>query len=254
MTEGNDPGVGEGGPAAVPPPRGLVSVILATYNERENIGEMLDRIFLHISAPVEVIVVDDDSPDGTWQVVAERRDPRVHLVRRTRARGLASAILRGIMESRGEILGWWDTDMLMAPERAPAMLAVLADSDIAVGSRYVEGGGDERHPVRVWTSRMLNRLAALVLGQGVRDYDSGFILFHRSVLDTCVPVPTGFGEYFIEFIYSCRRRGLSVTEVPYHLTDRTGGISKCNPSVGGFLFTGMRYVFRIAVALVRGGP
>lgn len=242
-----------GGPGAGPQPRGLVSVILATYNERENIREMLDRIFLHIPAPVEVIVVDDDSPDGTWQVVAELRDPRVRLVRRTRTRGLASAILRGIIESRGEILGWWDTDMLMAPGRAPAMMAALGSFDIAIGSRYVEGGADERHPVRVWTSRLLNRLAAVVLGQGIRDYDSGFILFRRSVLDTCVPIPTGFGEYFIEFLYSCRRRGLTVTEVPYCLTDRSGGISKCYPSVGGFLTTGMRYVFRIAVARVRGG-
>jgi dolichol-phosphate mannosyltransferase len=238
---------------AEPQPRGLVSLILATYNERENIREMLDRIFLHVPAPVEVIVVDDDSPDGTWQVVAQLRDPRVHLVRRRSARGLASAILRGIIESRGEIIGWWDTDMLMAPERFPAMMAALGKCDIAIGSRYVAGGGDDRHPVRVWTSRLLNRLASLVLGQGIRDYDSGFILFRRSVLDTCVPVPTGFGEYFIEFMYCCRRRGLTVAEIPYRLSDRTGGISKCYPSVGGFLTTGMRYVLRIAIARVRGG-
>ncbi len=238
-------GTGNGIPAGSPIPdrtiTGLVSIILATYDERENIRHSIETIFSIIPAPVEVIVVDDDSPDGTWKVVEEMADPRVALVRRIRTRGLASAVVRGIVESRGSIVCWWDADMPKCVERVPDMLAALETADVVVGSRYVEGGSDERDPVRVLTSRWLNRMATLVLGYGIRDYDSGVVVLRRRVLDYAIPEPSGFGEYFIGFIYTCCRKGLRVVEVPYTLTERDRGISKSNPSLFRFLRLGAAY-------------
>ena len=242
---GNGKGPGEAG--------ALVSVILATYNERDTVPEMIRRIHEHIRNPVEIVVVDDDSPDRTWEVVQSLGDPSVRVVKRTGVKGLASALLRGILESKGGIICWWDADMLMCPEIAPGMIRLLGEYDIVIGSRYAPGGRDLREPARVWTSRALNGLAHAVLGYGIQDYDSGFIVLRRSVLDRVLPVPTGFGEYFMEFMYTAARRGLRIREYPYSLTERSQGTSKASPDLFRFLATGMRYGTRIFVARFRAG-
>ncbi len=224
---------------------GLVSIILATYNESENIGDILAAILANVPDPVEVIVVDDNSPDQTWKLASDFGDPRVKVIHRMNTRGLASAINRGIIESRGDIVGWMDADMCHPPALLPAMLAALSDSAVVIGSRYVRGGKDDRNPLRVLTSRMINRLASMILGQGILDYDSGFILMHRSVLDAVSLNPTGYGAYFIEFIYACRRKGLNVTELPYIFTERAKGESKSNANLLQFGLAGLGYVTRI---------
>ena len=134
-----------------PEPHGLVSIVLPTYNERENIEAATTAIFKSLPGPVEVIVVDDNSPDLTWQVAGEIGDQRIKVIRRTNARGLASAINRGIIESRGELVGWMDADMCHPPSLLPVMLARLAESDVVIASRYVAGGKDARSPSRVMT-------------------------------------------------------------------------------------------------------
>ena len=229
----------------------LISIILATLNERENICTTIEQIFEHLHGEVEVIVVDDDSPDQTWRLVEELNDPRVKLIRRVATRGLASAFNRGIIESRGDIVGWMDADTTMPPALLPKMLNALETYDIAVGSRYAEGGSDNRHWVRVVASRLINTFAGFVLGYGIRDYDSGFVLLRRSVFDKVSIIPTGYGAYFMEFLYTCRRKGLTVVEIPYAFTDRTLGVSKSAPSLFRFLWTGMGYVTRIITARLR---
>ena len=229
----------------------LVSIILATYNERENILDMLNRIFEHVRQPVEVIVVDDDSPDGTRNLVEDLNDPRVKVTRRVNTRGLASAVNRGIIESRGEIVGWMDADMSMNPAYLPDMIALLDTYDVVIGSRYVEGGKDVRPRFRTITSYLVNRFANLILGHGIHDYDSGFIVLRRGVLNSVTLLPYGYGAYFIEFIYHCRRKGLSVHEHPYHFVDRVKGTSKSAPSLLSFLLTGLEYGFRIIVTRLR---
>lgn len=227
------------------PKRGLVSIILATYNESENIKEMIAAILSYLPDPVEVIVVDDNSPDRTWQIAGDMDDRRVKVIRRTKARGLASAINRGIIESRGEFLGWMDADMCHPPELLPKMLSQLSACDVVIGSRYVPGGKDERSASRVLTSRLINRLASSVLDYGIQDYDSGFILMRRAVLDAVSMIPSGYGAYFIEFIYACCRKGLKVVEIPYTFTERTRGVSKSNVNLFQFGFAGLGYITRI---------
>jgi dolichol-phosphate mannosyltransferase len=230
---------------ARPASRGLVSIILATYNEAENIGDILDAILKAVADPVEIIVVDDNSPDQTWKLAADYGDQRVKVIRRMNTRGLASAINRGIIESRGDYIGWMDSDMCHPPAMLPRMLETLQTCDVVIGSRYVPGGKDDRDASRVLTSRLVNRLASLVLDNGVLDYDSGFILMHRSVLDSVSLIPAGYGAYFIEFIYACRRKGLKVVEIPYTFTERRKGISKSNANLLQFGLAGLGYITRI---------
>jgi dolichol-phosphate mannosyltransferase len=228
-----------------------VSIILATYNERENITDTIQGIFENVKDTVEIIVVDDDSPDGTWHIAANVGDPRVKVIRRVATRGLASAFNRGIIESRGEIVGWMDADMSMPPKLLPVMIEKLKEYDIVIGSRYAPGGKDDRAFLRVLSSWLINRLAMLFLGYGIRDYDSGFIVLHRRVFDKVSIIPIGYGAYFIEFLYTCRKKDLTVYEIPYCFRDRAKGVSKSFPSLLGFLKTGMEYVFRIFIARIR---
>ena len=228
-----------------------VSIILATYNERENICATVQGIFQHVSDSVEVIVVDDDSPDNPWLVANTLEDRRVKVIRRIGTRGLATAFNRGIIESRGEIVGWMDADMSMPPRLLPQMIEKLKDYDIVIGSRYVEGAKDDRHYLRVYASWLINRFAGIVLGYGIRDYDSGFVVLRRKVFDKVSIIPTGYGAYFMEFLYTCRKKGLTVYEVPYVFKDRAKGISKTAVSVFRFLKIGVQYVVRICVARLR---
>lgn len=228
-----------------------VSIVLATYNERENIVDTIESIFEHLKDPVEVIVVDDDSADQTWQLVEGLGDPRVVVIRRVDTRGLASAFNRGIIESRGEIVGWMDADMCMPPSMLPAMVEKLNEYDIVVGSRYAPGGEDDRAPLRVISSRLINGLAGVVLGYGIKDYDSGFVVLRRTVFNKVSIIPTGYGAYFMEFLYTCRKKGLTVYEMPYVFRDRAKGISKSAPSIFKFFKTGMQYVIRIFTARLR---
>lgn len=232
-------------------PNPHISVILATYNERENIADTINAIFGYVTDSVEVIVVDDDSPDETWRHAEELKNPNVKVIRRVSTRGLASAFNRGIIESRGQVVCWMDADMCMPPAMLPAMIDKLQEFDVVIGSRYVEGAKDDRQALRVLSSRMINGLATLVLGYGIRDYDSGFVVLRRAVFNKVSIIPTGYGAYFMEFLYNCRSKGLTVYEMPYVFRDRAKGVSKSAPDLLKFAVTGSQYVMRIFTARLR---
>lgn len=221
-----------------------ISIVIPTYNEKEHIADLVANLYKTIEAPLEVIVVDDDSPDGTADIVAGLDYPELKLIRR-KVRGLASAFHRGILESTGDIIGWMDADQTMPPEVMKKLIAQLDKNHIAIGSRYVEGGSDNRHRFRTLASELINGLAQVVLGGGIKDYDSGFIAIRREVFDYVTLMPYGYGDYFIEFLYDAYRADLDIIEVGYAFRDRSVGISKSAPSVIAFLLTGMRYVLRI---------
>ena len=231
----------------------MISIILATFNERELIQKTITELLRLRPDEMEIIVVDDDSPDKTWSVAAALHLPNVKVIRRVGTRGLASAFNRGIIESRGEFVGWMDADMCMPPSMIPDMYRMLVDQgyDVVIGSRYAPGGVDDRRRIRTLASRTINGFARLVLGYGIRDYDSGFVLLRRSVFDHVTIIPRGYGEYFIEFVYNACRKGLKVGELGYYFRDRDEGQSKSFPNVLAFVGTGLQYVIRILVARVR---
>lgn len=231
----------------------MISIILATFNERELIRTTITELLRASPEEMEIIVVDDDSPDNTWSVAGALNLPQVKVIRRMGTRGLASAFNRGIIESRGEYVGWMDADMCMPPEMIPKMYRMIKEQgyDMVIGSRYARGGVDDRAQFRVLSSRLINTFARLVLGYGISDYDSGFVLLKRSVFDSVSLMPRGYGEYFIEFVYHASRKGLKVGEIGYYFRDRTVGVSKSMPNVLSFFRAGLKYVMRILTAKLR---
>ena len=226
-----------------------VSVVMPTYNERDNIGPLIDAVLSSAHYPTNVWVVDDDSPDGTWQVVAARQaaDARVHLVRRIGESGLTSAIARGIRDSDGDIVVWMDCDFSMPPERVRDLVeaVVSGGNALAVGSRYVPGGRDQGHSWMAQAfSRTINLMAALALGFGVRDYTSGFIAGRRGVLRQ-FDLRGDYGEYCIDLLARAQRAGVRIVEVPYVCTVRRSGQSKTGVNVLDYVRRGRKYVSTI---------
>jgi dolichol-phosphate mannosyltransferase len=230
-----------------------ISVVLPSYNERDNIAEAIRRISASVgSALQEVIVVDDNSPDRTWEVVQGLKNKKVRLLRRMTEKGLASALADGVALARGNIIVWMDCDLGLPPEDVPRLISQLDYYDVAIGSRYAPGGKDLQSRFRVLGSLLLNGFAQLLLGRTVRDYTSGFVAVRREVLERIHWSRKGFGEYFIEFAYRCQRNRFKVVEVGYVYKDRQAGTSKA----GGNLFTllkyGVQYGLKIIEVRLRG--
>jgi len=235
-----------------------VTVILPTYNERENIGPLIERTLAAINGwAIEVLVVDDDSPDETWKVVEEMagRDARIVLCQRTEERRLTSAIWHGIQHARGDVVLWMDCDLSMPPEFIPDLLAQFASPtiNIAIGSRYVPGGRDICHSLtgRLF-SRAINLFAGLLLGFHVRDYTSGFVSARRDVFEQ-ITLRGDYGEYCIDFLYRARRHGFRVVEVPYDCVERAAGESKTALNAWGYLRRGVKYVETILRLRLKAG-
>jgi dolichol-phosphate mannosyltransferase len=241
-----------------------LTVILPTYNERDNVPILIEGILRHVQTPVKVLVVDDNSPDATWRVAEEIacHEPRVRLLRRMTERGLTSAIWAGIQAADTDAVVWMDCDLAMPPETIPHLLDRLeAGADIAVGSRYVKGGSDPGHSFMARAfSVTINLCASLLLGFGVRDYTSGFVAARRAVFDLSagrrdVPVESSgpgkivlagdYGEYCISLLARAQRLGFRVAEVPYICAARFSGESKTGASVADYLRRGWKYVVTI---------
>lgn len=231
----------------MPPVMPSVSVVLPTFNERDNIAELIAALQRELSNP-EIIVVDDNSPDGTWQIVQTIAEghPSVRLIRRASERGLTSAIQRGIDESRGELVFWMDCDFSMPPATMPLLLdAIERGADVAIGSRYARNGQDARGDwMPIAFSAVINFFARLFLGGPVRDYTTGFVAARKCVLDQ-IRLRGDYGEYCIDFLARAKRKGFRIVEVGYVCRPRAFGESKTAPSFWGFIRRGWKYVVTI---------
>ncbi len=225
-----------------------ISIVLPTFNEAGNIEPLIARTLHALDntpAGFEIVVVDDDSPDGTWRLVAAlgATDARVRLIHRTNESGLTSAISRGIRESRGQWVGWMDCDLSMPPEEWPRFAQALANgADLAVGSRYLPGGGDVAHSFTGRTlSQIINMWARLVLAWSITDYTSGFVLARREIFDR-IDLRGDYGEYCIDLLYRVKTAGYSICELPYLCVPRSAGDSKTATNLWGYLSRGIHYV------------
>jgi glycosyltransferase involved in cell wall biosynthesis len=227
--------------------KAAVSVVLPTYDERENIGLLIKGILANVQRPVEIVVVDDDSPDGTWQVVQSmaEEDSRIRLLRRTDERGLTSALMAGIRLAQGDVIAWMDCDLSMPPEALPSLLAATDEVDLAAGSRYVRGGADVGHSLvgRLF-SRTINLAASLLLGWEIKDYTSGFLAVRRHVFDQ-ITLTGDYGEYCIDLLARARRLGFTIREVPYQCVPRLRGESKTAANAWGYVRRGWKYVLTV---------
>jgi dolichol-phosphate mannosyltransferase len=215
-------------------------IVLPTYNEAENIVEVLDRVREAVPE-ADVLVVDDGSPDGTADLAeawGSEHGGGVSVLRRASKSGLGSAYRAGF--AQGLALGYdalieMDSDLQHDPAALPALIsAVDSGADLAIGSRYVPGGTIPDWPKhREYLSRGGNRYAALLLGLQVRDATAGFRCYAAPMLsriDLDTIAADGYG-FQIEMAYAVARRGGRIVEVPISFTDRVRGTSKMSGKI-----------------------
>jgi glycosyltransferase involved in cell wall biosynthesis len=219
----------------VPDARALV--VIPTYNEAENIVP-LAREVLAQAASLDVLVVDDASPDGTGQRVAEAgaSEPRLRLLERAGKLGLGSAYLAGFrygLDHGYELIFTMDGDGSHAPRHLPALLEAARSNDLVVGSRYVPGGGIRNWPLhRRALSAFANFYTRTLLRLPVRDCTSGFRGYARPVLEAVDPfgVRSSGYSFLEEMLVRVQRAGFRIAEVPIVFQDRMLGASKINRS------------------------
>ncbi len=208
-------------------------IVIPTYNEIENIVP-LARDVLAQDASLEVLVVDDASPDGTGQAVREagQAEPRLRLLARSGRLGLGSAYLAGFRYGLDHGYDWiatMDGDGSHAPRFLPALLAAAAEADLAIGSRYVPGGGIQNWPAhRRALSAFANFYTRTLLGLSVRDCTSGYRIYGRHVLEQVDPfgVRSSGYSFLEEMLDRVVCGGFRVVEVPILFQDRSRGTSK----------------------------
>jgi dolichol-phosphate mannosyltransferase len=213
-----------------------ITVVVPTFNEAGNVRAMAEALFALALPDQRVLIVDDDSPDGTGRLADEfaaTSSGRMDVFHRTGRRGLGLAYIDGFrraLDDGAEAVVQMDADFSHAPADVPRLIEKLADHDLAVGSRYVPGGRiDENWGAgRFVLSRSANAYARTILGLKTRDTTSGFKAWRRSALeavDLGRIVSNGY-LFMVEMTYVSERLGLRIAEVPIYFADRRVGESK----------------------------
>jgi dolichol-phosphate mannosyltransferase len=210
-------------------------VIIPTYNERENIDELLRRL-LALPHGLEVLIVDDRSPDGTAAAVREwmARDPRVHLLERAGKLGLGSAYRDGFryaLDHGAEYIFEMDADFSHDPDSIGEFLKHAAEADLVLGSRYLHGVTVVNWPLsRLILSYTANLYSRIVTGLPVADATGGFKCFRRRALEgvRLDRVKSDGYAFQIEMSFKCWKRGFKIKEIPIVFVDRRAGVSKMN--------------------------
>ena len=213
-------------------------ICLPTYNEIENLPLMIAAIS-EVVPDVHILVIDDNSPDGTGAKADEiaAADERVHVLHRTAKEGLGKAYVAGFkwaLERGYQRIMEMDCDFSHQPRYLPAFLAASETHDLVLGSRYIPGGGtDDWSWSRRFISKSGNTYARLILGLPQKDLTGGFKLFNRRVLEA-IPldeIMAGGYVFQIELTWRATRRGFTVAELPIEFPDRTRGTSKMNKAI-----------------------
>jgi dolichol-phosphate mannosyltransferase len=226
----------------------MVTIIIPTYNESENIQNLINEILKHVD--VNILVVDDNSPDGTAVVVRKIKDKRVKLLLRKNKKGLGSAIKDGLLASKG-MVGVMDADFSHPPDVLPEMLRQIEDNDIVVGSRKVKGGGTKKWPF----NRKLVSFIATMLAKpltNVKDPVSGFFFIRKQVIDG-IKLNEQSCKMCLEILVKGKYN--KVKEVPIVFVNRKKGRSKIL-NKGEFInylkHLGSLYRYKIKRKFVRG--
>ncbi len=234
-------------------------IVIPTYNEAENIEQLVAEIMAQ-QPEFNLVIVDDNSPDGTSAMVEAMmaEQPRLHLVKRAGKLGFASAEIAGIryaLERQPDFILHMDADFSHHPSYLPAMVAKAESeqADVVVGSRYCPGGGTKNWGLsRILLSRTANRVARTLLGLRVHDCTSGFRCYRRAVLEgfDFDQITVDGYSFLIEMTYLCQRRGCRFAQVPIIFEDRTRGKSKISKRI---VFEALGLVLRRAARRLTGG-
>ncbi len=209
-------------------------IVIPTYNERGNISTLLDRIDSLGLESLEVVVVDDNSPDRTWGIVKNRmrEDAHLHLLRRMEARGRGLAGVAGFkyaLDIGGSIIIEMDGDLSHDPSYIPDFLKAIERFDVILGSRFIKGGGAQRRSfLREVISRMAGLYICIMLDFRVKDPTSGFRCFRGEVLEEInLSTLTARGPFIVtEVLFRCYREGFRIGEIPIVFRERFRGRSK----------------------------
>ena len=210
-------------------------IIIPTYDERENLPALLDALFA-LPYGLEVLVVDDNSPDGTAKLVEERmaREPRLHLLKRPGKMGLGSAYRDGFryaLDHGAEYIFEMDADFSHDPQAIGSFLEAARDVDLVLGSRYIGGVRVVNWPMnRLILSRTANLYSRLITGLPVHDATGGFKCFRRRALEgiRLDRIRSDGYAFQIEVSFKCWKRGFKIREIPIVFVDRRAGVSKMN--------------------------
>ena len=229
----------------------MLSVVIPTYNEVENIGPLVDLIYDELAGiDIEILVVDDNSPDGTSDAVREsqKKHAALRLVLRTEDPGLVQSIQAGIDAAQGEGVVWMDADFTMHPGYLRAFLSEIGKgADVVIGSRYVAGGGikgagkdggrntfrqflenvfeSEDSLLAIMVSLFGNFVIRHLFNPQYRDYTSGFYAVRRPLLRT-LRLKGKYLDYCISFLVEAYRADLAISEIPVVMSTRAKGVSK----------------------------
>lgn len=211
-------------------------VMIPTYNERENIGNLIQEIVNLKIQDLHIVVVDDNSPDGTSEVVTNlsKKHPEVELLLRTNERGRGSAGIAGFkyaLEHGADSVIEMDADFSHHPKYIPHLLEALHDADMVIGSRFISGGKDvNRGIIRKAITILAGIYVRVLLGLKIKDVSSGYRCFKRKVLEAIEldsVVSTG-PSIVSEVFYRAHLKGFSIKEIPIEFEDRTHGQTKLN--------------------------
>ena len=229
------------------------SIILCTYNEANHIEKTIKELEKNIS-DLELVIVDDSSSDGTIEIIKKlNQDNKYKVVFRNKSRSLASAFVRGVVETTGENIGWIDTNMGELASRFPEMIEELkSNNDLVILSRYIKGGGDQRIMLRAMCSKYFNLLCRLILRTPIKDFTSSIFIMKRKILDEVTFLGYGHGEFFLEFLHNAHKKGFIIKEIPYiQKRDTDLDVSKSAPNLIRFFYLGFMYVLRIFSTIIR---
>ena len=229
------------------------SIILCTYNEANYIENAISELVKYIPN-LELVIVDDNSSDGTTEIIKQLNvGNKFKAIFRKKNRGLASAFVRGLIETTGDNIGWIDTNMGELTPRFIEMTEELKlNNDLVILSRYIVGGGDKRNLIRVLCSKYFNILCRIILTPTIKDYTSSIFLMKRQIINEVTFLGYGHGEFFIEFLYKVHKKGFKIKEIPYvQKKDQGPANSKSSPNLVKFFYLGFIYVLRIFSAIVR---
>lgn len=214
-----------------------LSIVVPTYNERENIRPLLSQIDSALQGIAwEIIFVDDDSPDGTSETIREisKSDPRIRLLQRIGRRGLSSACVEGMLASSAEYLSVMDADLQHDASLLGRMIETLKKEnlDLVVGSRYVQGGGvGEWSQQRAMMSRFATRLSRLIVRADLKDPMSGFFMVKRSFFHQVARRLSTRGFKILLDIFASSTKEVRFKELPFQFGQRVSGESKLNKGV-----------------------
>jgi len=214
-----------------------LSVVVPTFNERDNVTALFRKLEAALAGIAwEVIFVDDNSPDGTWQVVRDlaRKDGRVRCIRRVGRRGLSGACIEGILASSAPCAAVMDADLQHDETQLPKMLSLLesAAAELVIGSRYVEGGSaDSFDRARAGASAFATEIANRVLGVRIADPMSGFFMIRRDRFEQLAPQLSTQGFKILLDLVATAHGELKTVEIPYSFGARVRGESKLDSMV-----------------------